>query len=63
LLEKSIGFVVHRFEMGTNGTLLAAVLDVDWKSRPIVLHTDMMKGLRLTEMTYKWMVMQVLENM
>src|SRR5882724_7038749 len=40
LLEKSVGFVVHGFGMGTSGARFAVVLDVDWKSRPIVLHTD-----------------------
>jgi len=63
LLEKSIGFVAHRFGMGTSGAQFAVVLDVDWKSRPIVLHTDLMKGLHLTKMTCKGMVMWVLENM
>src|SRR5882724_7153930 len=57
LLEKSIGFVAHRFGTGTNGAQFAVVLDIDWKSRPIVLHTDLMKGLHLTEMTCKGMVM------
>ena len=45
-----------------SGTLLAVVLDIDWKSGPIVLHADLLKGLCLTEMTCKVMVMQVLEN-
>src|SRR5882724_2945003 len=62
LLEKSIGFVVHRFGMGTSGGRFSVVLDIDWKSGPIVLHTDLMKGLDLTEMTCKGMVMRVLEN-
>jgi len=62
LLEKSIGFVVHRFGMGKNGAQFAVVLDIDWNSRPIVLHVDLMKGLCLTEMTCKGMVMRVLEN-
>jgi len=60
LLKKSIGFVVHRFGVGTQ---FAVVLDVDWKCGPIVLHTNLMKGLCLTEMTCKGMVMWVLENM
>src|SRR5882724_13311118 len=62
LLEKSVGFVVHRFGMGTSGARFAVVLDVDWKSGPIVLHTELMKGLRLTGMTCKGMVVQVLKN-
>src|SRR5882724_10565567 len=62
LLEKSVGFVAHRFGMGTSGARFAVVLDIDWNSRPIVLHADLMKGLRLTEMTCKGMVMRVLEN-
>jgi len=56
LLEKSVVFVAHRFGAGTSGTLLAVVLDIDWKSRPIVLHVDLMKGLHLTEITCKGMV-------
>ena len=62
LLEKSIGFVVHRFGVGKSGARFAVALDVDWKSQPIVLHMDLMKGLHLTKMTCKRMVMQVLEN-
>jgi len=42
LLEKSIGFVAHRFGAGTSGARFAVVLDIDWKSRPIVLHMDLM---------------------
>ena len=57
LLEKSVGFVAHRFGAGKNGAQFAVVLDVDWKSRPIVLLADLMKGLHLTEMTCKGMVM------
>jgi len=57
LLEKSVGFVANRFGMGTGGAQFAVVLDVDWKSGPIVLHADLMKSLCLTEMTCKWMVM------
>src|SRR5882724_1856337 len=63
LLEKSVGFVVHRFSVGTSGARFAVVLDIDWKSRPIVLHMDLMKGLCLTKMTCKGMVMRVLEKM
>jgi len=53
---------VHRFGVGTSGTQLTVVLDIDWKSGPIVLHADLMKGLHLTKMTCKGMVVQVLEN-
>src|SRR5882724_7283806 len=42
LLEKSVGFVAHRFGMGTSGARFAVVFDVDWKSGPIVLHMDLM---------------------
>src|SRR5882724_3531914 len=62
LLEKSVEFVAHRFGMGTSGAQFSVVLDVDWKSRPIVFHADLMKSLHLTEMTCKGMVMRVLEN-
>jgi len=57
LLEKSIGFVAHRFVTGTDGTQLAIVIDVDQKSIPIVVHVDLVKSLCLTEMTCKVMVM------
>ena len=63
LLEKSVGFVAHRFCTGTSGAQFSVVLDIDWKSGPIVLHVDLMKSLRLTEMTCKGMVVRVLENM
>src|SRR5882724_10439439 len=62
LLEKSIGFVAHRFGVGTSGAQFSVVLDTDWKSGLIVLHADLMKGLHLSEMTCKGMVMRVLEN-
>ena len=56
LLLKSVGFVAHRFGMGTSGTQLVVVLDIDQKSGPIVLHVDLMEGFCLTEMTCKGMV-------
>ena len=56
LLEKSIRSVAHRFGAGTDGTRLAVVFDIDRKSRPVVVHTDLVKSLCLTEMTCKGVV-------
>jgi len=61
LLEKSIGFVVHRSGMGTSGAWFAVVLDVDG-SLDNVLACRLDKGLRLTKMTCKGMVMWVLRT-
>ena len=55
-LEKSIVFVAHRFGMRTDGAQFTVVLDIDWKSRPVVVHLDLVKSPCLTEMT-KGMVM------
>ena len=63
MLEKSIGFVAHRFGMRTGGALFAVVLEVDRKSGPIVGHLDLMECLCLTKMSCKGVVMGVLENM
>src|SRR5882724_9483409 len=62
LLEKSVGFVAHRFGLGTSGARFAVVFDIDWKSGPIVLHMDLMSGFRLTEMTCKGVVVRVLKK-
>ena len=62
LLEKSVGSVAHRFGVGTDGTQFAVVFDIDWKSRPIVVHSDLVKSLCLTKVTCKGVVMQVLKN-
>jgi len=43
LLEKSVRSVVHRFGAGADGTQFAVVFDVDWKSRPIIVHADLVK--------------------
>ena len=51
-----------QYSVGTSGARFSVVFDIDWKSGPIVLHVDLMKSLRLTKMTCKRMVMQVLEN-
>jgi len=48
--------------MGTDGTQLAVVFDIDQKSRPIVLHADLVKSLCLTKVTCKGVVVRVLEN-
>ena len=49
--------------MGTDGTRLAVVFDIDQKSGPIVVHADFVKSLCLTKMTCKGVVVQVLKNM
>ena len=54
--------MAHRFGAGTGGTRFAVVFDVDRKSRPVVVHTDLVKSLCLTEMTCKGVVVQVLKN-
>ena len=63
LLEKSVGFVAHRFGTGTSGTQLAVVLDIDGKSGPVVMHVDLVQCLHLTKMSCKGVVMQILKNM
>src|SRR5882724_1308224 len=57
LLEKSVRFVVHMFGVGTNGTQFAVVLDIDKKSRSVLVHTDLMECLCLTELSCKGGVM------
>ena len=56
LLERSVRSVAHRFGAGTGGTRFAVVFDVDQKSGPVVVHTDLVKSLCLTEMTCKGVV-------
>ena len=56
LLEKSLRFMVHRFGTGTSGTQLAVVFDIGRKSRPIVVHVDLVECLCLTEMSCKGVV-------
>ena len=41
LFEESVRFVAHRFGMGKNGTRFAVVFDAGRKSRPIVVHADL----------------------
>jgi len=53
LLEKSIRFMTHRFGMGTSGTGFAVVFDIGRKSRPIVMHADLVECLCLTKMSCK----------
>ena len=48
LLEKSVGLVVHKFGIGTDGTQFEVVLEIDGKSGPIVVHLDLVKCLHLT---------------
>ena len=57
MLAKSIVF------LATSGARFAVVLDIDWKSRPIVLHTDLVKGLHLTEMSCKGVIVKVPKKM
>ena len=52
----------HRFGMGAGGAGFAVVLDKDGKSRPVVVHLDLVECLHLTEMSCKGVIMGVLEN-
>src|SRR5882724_6483062 len=42
LFEESIRFVAHRFGVGTDGTQFAVVFYKDRKSRPVVVHPNLM---------------------
>src|SRR6266481_185657 len=60
LLEKPIWSMAHRFGVGTSGARLVVVLDIGWESWPIVIEVNLVKGLGLTIMPCKGMIMQVL---
>ena len=53
LLEKPIWSMAHRFGTGTDGAQLAVVFDISWKSGPLVIEMDLVKGLGLTVITCK----------
>ena len=54
--------MAHGFGMGTDGARLAVVFDVGQESGPIVVEADLVKGLGLTIMSCKGMIVRVLKN-
>ena len=54
--------MAHRLGAQTSGAQFAVILDIGLKSRPVVLHTYGVKGLRLAKVSCEGMVMQVLKN-
>ncbi len=54
--------MVHGFGTRTDGAQLAVVFDVGQESGPVVVEADLVKGLGLTIMSCKGMVMRVLKN-
>ena len=57
LLEKYVRFMAHRFGVRTSGTRLAVIFDVGRKSRPILVHANLVECLCLTKMSCKGVVM------
>ena len=49
--------MAHGFGTRTDGAQIAVVFDVGQESGPIVVEADLIKGLGLTIMSYKGMVM------
>src|SRR6266481_439072 len=62
LLEKPVWSVVHRFGARTSGARFAVVLDIGRESGPVVVEANLVKGLGLTIMSCKGMVVRVLKN-
>ena len=62
LCKKSVRPMAHRFCVGTGGAQFAVILDVGLKSRPVVMHTYGVKGLRLAKVSCEGMVVRVLKN-
>ena len=61
-LRKSIRSMAHKLGARTSGARFAVILDVGLKSRPVVLHTYGVKGLRLAKVSCEGMVVRVLKN-
>ena len=54
--------MAHRFGARTGGARFSVVFDIGQESGPVVVEADLIKGLGLTIMSCKGMVMRVSKN-